>query len=289
MSLLQLKKEFEFLTTTTWYSLDLAYTNNISIRETSVSDMMFLYLTQRGLSSIRTYATPHNLEKYFGTDWVWSIGSHNLGWLWFAIQAKKYDTNNKKYHCLSHPVNGGEQYEILRDFAKSPSWQCIPLYALFNYVDITHETNYKKNCKGKKDKNYYLNTTFPNRAYQWSDLGFTITPLSTIEEVLVKKSLANNFFPIHSLMQTISLPELIKISDFYLKCRKSKTSEYNQINNSNKPFSTKIINLTNNTIFGYRAIVREYPVTDVNVKDKEFPLLPKYKAVIDIGEYYEPK
>ena len=26
-----------------------------------------------------------------------------------------------------------------------------------------------------------------------------------------------------------------------------------------------------------------------NVKDKEFPLLPKYKAVIDIGEYYEPK
>lgn len=288
MSLLQLKKEFEFLTTTTWYSLDLAYTNNISIRETSVSDMMFLYLTQRGLSSIRTYATPHHLEKYIGTDWVWSIGSYNLGWLWFAMQAKKYDTNNKKYHCLSHPVNGREQYEILSDFANSLAWQCIPLYALFNYVDIAYEINYKRNCKGRKAKDYYLNTTFPNRGYQWSDLGFTITPLSTVEKVLVKKSLANNFFPIHSLMQTISLPEIIKIADFYLKSNKPKISEQNQGNN-NSSFDETIVDIKNNTIFGYRAIVHDFPVTDVNVKDKEFPLLPNFMAVIDIGEYYEPK
>lgn len=209
MSLLKLKKEFEFLTTATWHSLELANSNSISIRETSISDMMFLYLTQKRLSSIKTYATPHKLERYFGTDWVWSIGSNDLGWLWFAIQAKKYDTHDKRYNSLSHIVNGREQYEILRDFTNSPSWQCIPLYALFNYVNVVDETDYKINCKGKKTKDYYLNTTFPNRGYQWSDLGFTITPLSTVENILVHKNLTNNFFNIHTLVETISLPELI--------------------------------------------------------------------------------
>lgn len=286
MSLLQVKKEFEFLTTTTWYSLDLAYTKNISIRETSVSDMMFLYLTQRGLSSIRTYATPHHLEKYIGTDWVWSIGSDKLGWLWFAIQAKKYNTLDKRYVSLSHPVNGREQYEILRDFTNSPSWQCIPLYALFNYVDINHEINYKINCKGKKDKNYYLNTTFPNRGYQWSDLGFTITPLSTVENILVHKNLTNNFFNIHTLVETISLPELIQITDYYLKFCHLKNSKRSLTDNVSNHYSEKVIDFFNNTIFGYTPIVHDNPAIDLNVK--EF-LLPKYGLKVDIGELYEPK
>lgn len=286
MSLLQLKKEFEFLTTTTWHSLELANSNSISIRETSISDMMFLYLTQKRLSSIKTYATPHKLERYFGTDWVWSIGSNDLGWLWFAIQAKKYDTHDKRYNSLSHIVNGREQYEILRDFTNSPSWQCIPLYALFNYVNVVDETDYKINCKGKKTKDYYLNTTFPNRGYQWSDLGFTITPLSTVENILVHKNLTNNFFNIHTLVETISLPELIQIADYYLKFCNLKISKQNQMSNTSNSYMEKVIKPSNNTIFGYTAIVHDYPAIDVCVK--KFPL-PKYGLIVDIGEYYEPK
>ena len=283
MSLLQVKKEFEFLTTTTWHSLELANSNSISIRETSISDMMFLYLTQKRLSSVKTYATPHHLEKYIGTDWVWSIGSDKLGWLWFAIQAKKYNTLDKRYVSLSHPVNGREQYEILRDFTNLPSWQCIPLYALFNYVDKNHELDYKINCKGKKDKNFYISTTLSKRKYHWADLGFTITPLKTVEQILVQKTLSNNFFYIHALEETISLPELIELAYIYLLSIDSE-SKVNTKNNGY--FSEKILDLKKQEIFGYSAIKHDFPATEITSND--FPL-PKYIAAINIGETDESK
>ena len=103
MSLLRVKRRFAFISKKVWYGLENAYNADISIRETTISDLLFLYLHNSKLKSLTTIPTPHNKESEQGTDWEFWIGREKQ-WLRYAVQAKKYNTKKNEYSSLNHSV-----------------------------------------------------------------------------------------------------------------------------------------------------------------------------------------
>lgn len=199
MSYAQLKQAFKKITNSVWNGLEDAYQYNISFGETTISDMILLYLKKLSDPNIFIKQTKQNEESKYGTDWVWWIGSNHKGWIAFAVQAKKYSTKNDRYDSLGHKVNGISQSEILKYYAHSI--EAIPIYALYNYV---LEDKFSIGIKGLKLK------------YSKDMYGVTVTPLSVIEEVLNSRG-NRKFKYIHHKTETITLPDLIKIAKRFLE------------------------------------------------------------------------
>ena len=95
MSFIQAKTTFENITNQVWTNLEAAYDNELTFRETTISDLIFLYLKQQNLSYVILEPTKHSDEKHQGTDWEWWIGSPKLGWLRYSVQAKIYSSKSR--------------------------------------------------------------------------------------------------------------------------------------------------------------------------------------------------
>lgn len=211
MSYTQLKVAFESVTKNVWNGLGDAFEHDISFGETSISDMILLYLIKLNNPQICIKQTKQNEESDFGTDWVWWIGSNNKGWVALAVQAKKYSTENDRYNSLVHKVKGVYQSDVLKSYADSI--QAIPIYALYNYV---LRENFSNGITG-------LIFNYPENMY-----GVTLTPLNVIKEAVNKRG-CRNFKFIHDKFSTITLPELICEIETYL-------DNYADSNNKSKLF-----------------------------------------------------
>lgn len=193
MSYKNLKLSFEKITKNVWDNLKDAHKYNISFGETTISNMILLYLEKLNNPNIRIIQTKQNEESKFGTDWLWWIGSEEKGWIAFAVQAKKYHTHNNRYDSLSHKVSGVAQWQILEKHAQNI--EAIPLYALYNYV---LKQNFISVIKGLP-LNHSENT-----------FGVTVTPLENIKEALNNRG-KRNFKFLQTKLSTMPLPDLIDL------------------------------------------------------------------------------
>lgn len=231
MSYTQLKVAFENITKNVWKGLEDSFEHDISFGETSISDMILLYLIKLNNPCISIKQTKQNEEADFGTDWVWWIGSDDKGWIAYAVQAKKYSTKNDRYDSLAHKVKGVSQSDILEIYANSI--RAIPVYALYNYV---LRESFSTGVRG-------LILGYPKNMY-----GVTLTPLHVINEAMNKRG-CRNFKFIHDKFSTITLPDLILETETYLdnyanSKNKSKIfEEYPKVHTyipTNEPIKTEI-------------------------------------------------
>lgn len=198
MSYSLLKIAFKDIGNNTWDTLKYAYQLGISYGETTISDSILLYLKKLNNPKILTLQTKQNQEATYGTDWEWWIGSDNTGWIGYAVQAKKYFTNDDRYHSLSHKVGNDEQWKILQHHASA--WDLIPIYAFYNYV---------------LNENFNVGLFNTLSFYSYEDYGITVTPLHNVINSLSTRG-GRNFKFIHNKNDTIPLFELIEDSENYL-------------------------------------------------------------------------
>ena len=198
MSYIQLKDAFENITKSVWNVLGDASKHDISFGETSISDMILLYLIKLNNPQISIKQTKQNEEANFGTDWVWWIGSDDKGWVAFAVQAKKYNTKNDRYNSLAHKVKGISQSDILKSY--SDSIQAVPIYALYNHV---LRKNFSVGITG-------LIFNYPENMY-----GVTLASLNVVKEAMNTRG-CRNFKFINNKVSTITLPDLIRETEVYL-------------------------------------------------------------------------
>lgn len=261
MSYTPLKVAFENITENVWKGLGDAFEHDISLGETSISDMILLYLIKLNNPHISIKQTKQNEEADFGTDWVWWIGSDDKGWVAFAVQAKKYSTKNDRYNSLAHKVKGISQSDILKIY--SDSIQAVPLYALYNHV-------LRKNFSAGITE---LIFNYPENMY-----GVTLTSLNIIKEAMNTRG-CRNFKFIHDKFSTITLPDLIDETERYLD---------NYDNSHNKVNLFEVYPKVHSDILTNEPIRTKMFV--VNSREEEIPIqvYAKRQLIINIDNDEEP-
>lgn len=184
-------EHFEEIANNTWINLKDAKRLGIFYGEETITNNILLYLARLNLPSIKIIQTPKNIEAKQGTDWEWWIGSKNIGWLRYAVQAKKL--YKPYYDQLNHKVGKEKKCQniILKEYAEAN--KAIPLYALYNYIELD---NYKQfwNCKNSEP----VVTQF----------GCTVTPLKNVTKAIGEKG-GRTFEKIHEFPETIPLKCLV--------------------------------------------------------------------------------
>jgi hypothetical protein len=174
---------FERLSADTWKTLQKSIASRISQGEETITDTNLLALSS--LKGIRVWKCPKHLEKHTGVDWEWLIGSNRLGWIRYAVQAKKLNLKrNHKYEHLNHHVKGMSQIRILELYARKVS--AVPLYCFYNYTNL-------------EKLSAYWQCTRPFTAEQ---MGCTVSDLATVKKALNKGS-KKTFQNIHSSSESL--------------------------------------------------------------------------------------
>jgi len=207
----QLIQLFENLAERVWFRLRDSMNLGVSQGEETISDILLLDIVASGINRIHIRKTPKHLEREKGTDWEWWIGSNQIGWIRYAVQAKKIDINNR-YPNLTHkhPNDGEMQIDILERYAAAN--QAVPIYCLYNYCDLPNLQNYWQCCN----------------AFNEPLLGCTVTPLSTARHAIETHG-GKNFCSIHLDERTLPLRCLVACPDL--------GTLYNNINNPMQAFN----------------------------------------------------
>jgi len=180
----------------TWERLRDAGTLRIRFGEETITDLLLLELKRIGSGQIHIIQTPKYVEQTSGTDWEWWIGQDRLGWWRFAIQAKKLDSNTRRYDGLGHKVGGiTPQMELLRQYAEVN--HAIPLYCFYNYLpglNVSQIAAVWHCCESTPDER---------------QLGCTVTSLPIIDQASAFRG-RKNFRWIHQWPQTLPWRCLVK-------------------------------------------------------------------------------
>lgn len=130
---MNLRAHLEELAVDTWERLRDARALGIRFGEETITDLVLLEMKRK--HSARSYIaqTPLHKEKTQGTDWEWWIGSDRVGWIRYAVQAKRLN-KDLRYGSITHKVNGTKQIDLLERYAKKH--RALPLYCLYNYSGI---------------------------------------------------------------------------------------------------------------------------------------------------------
>ncbi|MEK6219620.1 MAG: hypothetical protein N2B01_01870 [Psychrobacter cryohalolentis] len=261
MSYMQLKVAFENITKSVWNVLGDAFEHDLSFGETSISDMILLYLIKLNNPNISIKQTKQNEEADFGTDWVWWIGSDDKGWVAFAVQAKKYSTKNDRYNLLAHKVKGISQSDILKSY--SDSIQAVPIYALYNHV---LRKNFSTGITG-------LIFNYPENMY-----GVTLASLNVIKEATNTRG-CRNFKFIHDKLSTITLPDLICETETYLA---------NYANNKNKIHLFEVYPKVHSDILTNELIKTKTFVVNSKRDEVQIKVYAKRQLIINIDNDDRP-
>lgn len=153
--------------------------------EESLTDHLLLELCRARLSEIKVIKTPKSSESKKGTDWEWWIGSHKIGWIRYAVQAKKLTISNLRYECLNRKVgsSGERQIDIFKKYATAT--KSVALYCFYNYSYLSNKP--------------YWQCTLP---FDEPQLGCTVTPIAIVEKALAGRG-NRTFKYFHSQPQTI--------------------------------------------------------------------------------------
>lgn len=177
---------FESMASSTWQRICLGEAHKISQGEETITDLNLLEIARVNCPEVQVIKTSKVKEKDKGTDWEWWIGNNRIGWLRYAVQAKKISSNSSIYKTLNHQVNSTPQINILEQYAKENN--AIPLYCFYNYL--------KDNPK-KLLNNYWK----CNLSYEVEQFGCTVTPSNNVRTVLNKRG-ERNFYSLHNFAQT---------------------------------------------------------------------------------------
>ena len=174
----------------TWDSIRDSIDLDISQGEETITDNILLNIARKKTGNVKIIKTPKNLESKKGTDWEWWIGNDALGWIRYAIQAKKLYPNNNKYQALKHLVgkvpDQNLQHEVLELYSTVNN--AVPLYAFYNYIDLlSYEESW--NCPLDLQK---------------EQLGITVTTLSNVKNAIKSRG-KKSFLEIHKLEETIPI------------------------------------------------------------------------------------
>ena len=148
--------------------------------EETITDllMMDLYMQGSALAHFRQTSKPE--ESMWGTDFELWLGSEQLGWFRFAIQAKKLDLRNDRYSSLTQGNFNGKQIDLLEQYAQNN--RAAPVYCLYNHTDDADEGEHWHCC---------------TRPIDLRELGCTVTPSSNIRKAIDQWN-GKNFKSIHS-------------------------------------------------------------------------------------------
>jgi len=181
-----LPRLFEKAASDTWERLKASLELGISQNETTITDIILLDLKAAKCPFLHLMKTPQNLERERGTDWEWWIGADSVGWLRYAVQAKKIDLSSLRYDNLPHKIGEKQvdQLEILRSYSSAND--ALPRYCFYNYAN-----NIQKN------QHWHCNLPFDS-----TQLGCSIATLSTVEKAINTQG-GRNFNFIHSEISTL--------------------------------------------------------------------------------------
>ncbi|MBD1932399.1 MULTISPECIES: DUF6615 family protein [Cyanophyceae] len=174
---------FESIASSTWQRIRLGEAYKVSQGEETITDINLLELARANCTEVQVIKTPKDKEKCQGTDWEWWIGNHRLGWLRYAVQAKKVDPRTSRYKVLGHKVHSIPQIEILEKYAKVN--HAIPLYCFYNYLDSSSLISYWR-C---------------NLPYEVEQFGCTVTPSKHVRTALSERG-ARKFEFLHTFNGT---------------------------------------------------------------------------------------
>lgn len=189
---------FENLASATWQRICLGKAYKISQGEETITDLNLLELARANCPEINIIKTPKTKEPDIGTDWEWWIGNNRLGWLRYAVQAKKIEPKSTRYDALRHEVRGTPQIDILEKYAREKG--SIPLYCFYNYLE--------DNSLGR-----YWHCNF---SYKVNQFGCTVTPSKNVRTALSQYG-TKNFRFLHDFDNTkpwrclVSCPSMLKI------------------------------------------------------------------------------
>ena len=105
--------------------------NSVRLGETTITDLAMLDLCRQGLTRSIFLQTPQRMERFWGTDFEWWLGSRRTGWFRLAVQAKKLDMKQGRYVSFAHKSNGVPQINTLEKYASQN--RATALYCLYNY------------------------------------------------------------------------------------------------------------------------------------------------------------
>ena len=144
---------------------------------------MDLYL--QGSTLVLFEQTSKSDESTSGTDFELWLGSDQLGWFRFAIQAKKLNLRDGRYSTLTQYNSHGRQVDLLEQYAQYND--AAPLYCLYNFADDADELEHWHCCNG---------------CPELKELGCTVTPSSNIQRAICEQG-AKNFYSIHNRKSTL--------------------------------------------------------------------------------------
>ena len=175
---------FEKLASSTWQRIFHAKQHKVSQGEETITDLNLLEISMAKCPEVTIIKTDSKkIESCQGTDWEWWIGNSSIGYLRYAVQAKKIDTKFINYKALGHKVDSERQINILERYARNN--RAIPLYCFYNYSEHNNLSPYW-HC------NLPLDTT---------QLGCTVTPLKNVQQALQQRG-KRTFDFLHNLYDT---------------------------------------------------------------------------------------
>ena len=153
--------------------------------EETITDLLMMDLFMQGSTVALFSQTSKPDEAMWGTDFELWLGSDTLGWLRFAIQAKKLDLRTDRYASLTQSNVNGPQIDLLERYARRK--RAAPLYCLYNHTDGADVSDHWHCC-----------TPPPNL----KELGCSVTPLSNIATAIRERG-GKNFDSIHRNESTL--------------------------------------------------------------------------------------
>lgn len=224
-----MSKLFEDMSSDIWLRLKDTSKAHIRMGKETITDNTLLKILRSKSKNIKVFQTPKLHEKEKGSDWEWWIGTKELGWIRYAIQAKKLDPFSENYKSLNYkpankkpkddlkdgPQDDPEektQAQILKEYATANN--SIPLYSFYNYLEVDVESKLHK---------YWHQDLSEFRIDQF---GWTFTPVENVIEVLeLKKRGYRKFHNIHQFENTHPMSYLVKALNIVEKLKLGKTGE----------------------------------------------------------------
>ncbi len=147
----------------TWENLREAKRLSVRYGEETITDILMLGLRRKGFKLFKQ--TSLRDEAKYGTDFECWLGNCNMGWVGYAVQAKKLDFRTGNYRYLGHVVKGQKkrQVKILKAYAKAR--KLTPRYCLYSHSFNVDRADLR--CCSRQ---------FPE-----GELGCTMTPAGAIE------------------------------------------------------------------------------------------------------------
>ena len=158
----------EKLARDTWENLREAKRLKVRFGEETITDLLMLELRRNGLTTFKQTSLPD--EAKYGTDFECWIGRHGVGWLGYAVQAKKLDFRTNTYRALGHGVREHKrQVDILKAYAQASGM--TPRYCLYHH-SFNADRAFLQCC---------------SRSFPEEELGCTMTSIEAIERALASR------------------------------------------------------------------------------------------------------